>query len=315
MIDYVSILILLALVVLFVWLALRAGNPIIKWGGAILSGLLALVFGAALAVGLFATYQSTRSYNASNPVQEVSVAITPEQIAHGERLVSICLGCHTTDFEPPLEGQDFGNEIPLPIGTFYAPNLTPIHLSDWSDGEIIRAIREGVHRSGRTLVLMPIEAFHHLSDDDVQALVAYLRSQEVVEPDTPPKRPTLVGALVALAFDLFTRQEPVTEPVVAPPEGPTAEYGEYLVTIFACSGCHGEDLRGGFIPGPGGPPAPDILTTVPAWTEEEFITFFHTGVLPTGDPVSQDMPWQELGRFATDDDLRAVKAYLDELGQ
>jgi mono/diheme cytochrome c family protein len=317
-IDFVSILTLLALFVLFIWLARRAwraGNPLLKWIGTVLSGLLALLFGAALAIGLYATYQLNRNYNRSNPVQEISVAMTPEQIAHGERLVSICLGCHTTDFEPPLEGQDFGNEIPLPIGTMYAPNLTPIHLSDWSDGEIIRTIREGVHRSGRTIVLMPVESLQFMSDDDVQALVAYLRSQEAVEPDTPPNRYTLVGAVVGLAFDLFTRQPPVTQPVAAPPEGPTAEYGEYLVTIFACSGCHGQDLRGGFIPGPGGPPAPDILTTVPAWTEEEFMTFFHTGVLPTGDPVSQDMPWQELGRFATNDDLRAVKAYLDELGQ
>jgi mono/diheme cytochrome c family protein len=318
MIDYLSILVLLALVILFVWLALRAwraGNRIIRWGGTILSGLLALVFGVALVIGLFATYQSNRNYNRSNPVQEVTVAMTPEQIARGERLVNICIGCHTADFEPPLEGQDFGNEIPLPIGPFYAPNLTPIHLADWSDGEIIRTIREGVHKSGRTIVLMPVESLQSMSDDDVQALVAYLRSQEVVEPDTPPNRPTLVGAIVALVFDLFTRQEPVVGPVVAPPEGPTAEYGEYLVTIFACSGCHGEDLRGGFIPGPGGPPTPDILATVPSWTEEGFITFFRTGVLPTGNSVSENMPWQELGGFATDDDLRAVKAHLDELGQ
>jgi mono/diheme cytochrome c family protein len=297
----------------FAWLAGRASaarNAVLKWGGTILSGLLALVFGIALAVGLFATYQLNRNYNRSNPVQEVSVAMTPENIAHGERLVNICKGCHSTDFAPPLEGQDFGSGFPLPIGTLYAPNLTPIHLSEWSDGEIIRTIREGVHRSGRTTVLMPIEAFQSMSDADVQALVAYLRSQEVVEPDTPPNDFTLVGAVVGLAFDLFTRQEPITEPVVAPPEGPTAEYGDYLVTIFACGECHGDDFQGGFIPGPGGPPVPS-LQAVPEWSEEQFITFFRTGVRPDGEPVGPDMPWQELGDFATDDDLRAVKAYLN----
>jgi hypothetical protein len=113
-----------------------------------------------------------------------------------------------------------------------------------------------------------------------------------------------------LAFDLFTRQEPITQPVVAPPEGPTAAYGDYVVTIFACSGCHGEDLDGGFIPGPGGPPTPS-LEAVPGWTEDEFINLFRTGMLPSGSPVSAEMPWQELGSFATDDDLRAVKAYLN----
>lgn len=315
MIDYVAILVLLFLFLLFVWLtrrAWRARNSIFKWGGTILGGLLALLFGAALVVGLFATYQLNRNYNRSNPVQEVSVAMTPENIARGERLVNICKGCHSTDFAPPLEGQDFGSEFPMPIGTLYAPNLTPIHLSEWSDGEIIRMIREGVHRSGRTAVLMPVESFRSLSDSDVQALVAYLRSQEVVEPDTPPNDFTLVGAVVGMAFGLFTRQEAITEPVVAPPEGPTAEYGDYLVTIFACSGCHGEDLRGGFLPGPGGPPAPS-LQAVPSWTDEQFITFFRTGVTPSGEQVGPEMPWQELGDFATDDDLLAVKAYLNNV--
>ncbi len=313
MIDYVSILILLLLFLLFAWLAGRASaarNAALKWGGMILSGLLALVFGIVLAVGLFATYQLNRNYNRSNPVQQVSVAMTPENIARGERFANICKGCHSADFELPLEGQDFSNEIPLPIGTLYAPNLTPIHLSEWSDGEIIRTIREGVHRNGRTIILMPVESLRSLSDNDVQALVAYLCSQEVVEPDTPPNRSTLVGAIVGMAFGLFTRQEPLTGPVVAPPEGPTAEHGDYLVTIFACGECHGDDFQGGVMPGPGGPPVPG-LQAVPSWTAEEFITFFRTGLTPSGEPVGPDMPWQELGDFATDDDLRAVQAYLN----
>jgi mono/diheme cytochrome c family protein len=294
------------------WRAWRARNGVVKWLGTIIAGLLALVFGIALGIGLVATIQLNRNYNRSNPVQEVSVAMTPENIARGERLVNICKGCHAADFTPPLEGQNFSNEIPLPIGTLYAPNLTPVHLSEWSDGEIMRTIREGVHRSGRTTVLMPIESFRRLSDEDAQALVAYLRSQETVEPDTPPNRFTLVGAVVGMAFGLFTRQEPITQPVTAPPEGVTPEYGDYLVTIFACRECHGDDLRGGVIPGPGGPPVPGLMA-VPDWSDEEFITFFRTGVPPSGEPVGPDMPWQELGDFSTDDDLRAVKALLNSV--
>jgi mono/diheme cytochrome c family protein len=313
LIDYLSIFILLVLVILFAWLTLRAWrarNTALKWLGTIMGGLLTLLFGAALAIGLVATAQLNRNYNSSNPVQEVSVAMTPENIAQGERLVNICKGCHAADFEPPLEGQDFAADFPMPIGTLYAPNLTPIHLGEWSDGELIRTIREGVHRSGRTIVLMPVESLQSLSDNDVQALVAYLRSQEVVEPDTPPNRFTLIGAVVGMAFDLFTRQEPITQPVVAPPVGPTAEHGEYVVTIFACGECHGEDLRGGFIPGPGGPPTPN-LESVTEWSDEQFINFFRTGVRPSGEPVSPEMPWQELGSYATDEDLLGVKAYLN----
>ena len=77
-----------------------------------------------------------------------------------------------------MVGQDFSKGGP-PVGTLYGANLTPAgEIKDWSDGEIIRAIREGVHKTGRSLIIMPSEVFRHLSDVDVQAIVAYfVRSQ------------------------------------------------------------------------------------------------------------------------------------------
>jgi hypothetical protein len=58
----------------------------------------------------------------------------------------------------PLSGQDFMEGAPF--GTFYAPDLTQTNLADWSDGEIVRAIREDVHKDGRSLLIMPSNAFH-----------------------------------------------------------------------------------------------------------------------------------------------------------
>ena len=75
-------------------------------------------------------------------------------------------------------------------------------LKDWSDGEIVRAIREGLDRDGRPLLIMPSDAFHHLSDDDVQNLVAYLRSQPAVQHATPARDMNLLG-LILVGAGLF----------------------------------------------------------------------------------------------------------------
>lgn len=150
-----------------------------------------------------------------------------------------------------LGGSNFTEGGP-PIGTVYAPNLTPGgHLNDWSDGEIIRAIREGVHKSGRSLIIMPSEIFHNLSDADAQAIVAYLRSQPTVMPDTPPNSLNVIGALFTAALPIFTVQQPSAQAIVAPPVGVSADYGKYLIGILGCQICHGANLAdggGGFGP-------------------------------------------------------------------
>jgi mono/diheme cytochrome c family protein len=313
MFDFVGVGLLVLLTALFVWLLLRSWgskNAILKWIGLVLSGLLALAFGLLTVMSLIGFSKLNQTH--PNPVAEVTAAGTPEQIARGEKFAGFCAGCHSPNAQPPLVGTDFSAGGP-PIGTLYAPNLTPAHLAEWSDGEIIRAIREGVGRDGRSLIIMPSNIFHNLSDEDVQSIVAYLRAQPAAEPDTPPKNINVVGALLVNTAPIFTVQPPITGPVVAPPQGPTAEYGEYLVSILACHECHGPDLTGGVGGGLGPPPGPNLTQIVPNWTEEDFITLMRTGKSPDGREVSPDMPWAEFDAFATDDDLRAMYAYLHGL--
>lgn len=314
MLDFVGVGVLVVLTIAFGWLLTRAWgskNAILKWGGLVLSGLLTLVFALLLVVSLVGFYRLNQTY--PNPVANVTVAGTPEQIARGEKFAQLCAGCHSSTQQPPLIGQNFGEGGP-PIGTLYAPNLTPAHLAEWSDGEIIRAIREGVGRDGRSLIIMPANIFHNLSDEDVQSIVAYLRAQPAVEPDTPPKKISVIGALLVNTAPIFTAQEPITAPVVAPPEGPTAEYGEYLVSVLACHECHGANLTGGVASGLGPPPGPNLTQIVPNWSEEGFITFFRTGTDPEEHAVDPEMmPWKEYSAFATDDELRAIYAYLHGL--
>jgi len=325
MFDTAGVLILVVLIALFGFLTTRAWklkNAILKWGGVIIAGLLTLIPAALLVLGLIGFYKLNERH--ANPVANVQVAGTAAQIARGEKLAHICAGCHATDSQLPLSGTNWVAKFDFPpLGTLYAPNLTPTgDIKDWTDGEVIRAIREGVHKNGRSLLIMPAENFRNMSDDDVQALVAYLRSQPATGGPTPTNQFNLLGALFLNLSDFRTAQQPVGS-VTAPQPG-TPEYGKYMVDVIGCRSCHGTQLQGRVDNGQPGPPAgPNLTQIVPQWTEEQFMTFFNTGELPGGGTVpiltlpsgfsSPRMPWPEVRAVTTDDELKAMYAYLHSL--
>jgi mono/diheme cytochrome c family protein len=196
------------------------------------------------------------------------------------------------------------------------PNLTPGgRLKDWSDGEIVRAIREGIDRDGRPLLIMPSEAFRHLADEDVQTLVAYLRTQPAVQHDPPARDMNLLGLMLIGAGLFPTAEQPrISQPQPAPSPG-TPAYGQYLVQITGCATCHGPDLSGGRPNGGFGPPVgPSLRALVPQWAEGDFVKFFRTGQDPYGRTIDPGlMPWKDIGASYTDDELRAIYAYLHGL--
>jgi cytochrome c553 len=314
--DYVGVGILVLLLILFgflTWRVWRARNRVLRWGGAIICGLLTLLVAVVTGAALYGFAQINKTYN--NPVADVKVASTADQVARGAKLANVCVGCHSSNGQLPLAGQNFGEGGP-PVGTLYAANLTPGgELKDWSDGEIIRAIREGVHKNGRSLLIMPSNVFHGMSDADVQAIVAFLRSQPAA-PATPPTNISLVGALLVTISNgaFLTAQPPIAGPVAAPPAGPTAEYGGYLIaSVGGCRDCHGANLGGGVASDNGPPAGPSLLTVGQRWSEADFIKAMRTGVKPDGVAFNEDMPWQEINGFASDDDLKALYAHLKTL--
>jgi mono/diheme cytochrome c family protein len=325
MFDMVGVLILIVLVALFGFLTTRARtlrNVILKRVGTIFSGLLTLILMTLLALGLIGFYKLNKRYN--NPVANIQVAGTPTQIARGKQLANICANCHTSNGQLPLSGVNFLAKFPAPpIGIFYAPNLKPSgNIQDWTDGELIRAIREGIHKDGRSLVIMPSGTLRNLSDDDVQAVVAYLRSQPATGKPTPINKFTLFGVIFIDLFDLQTVQSPVGS-VTAPQPG-TLGYGKYMVDIIGCRFCHGDQLQGKLDKGqPGPPPGPNLTLIVPQWTEEQFMIFFNTGQLPGGKTVpivtlpsglsEPKMPWPTVRATATDEELKAMYLYLHDL--
>ncbi|HEX9389312.1 MAG TPA: c-type cytochrome [Anaerolineales bacterium] len=287
MFDIVGVFIIIVLITLFGYLTTRAWklkNAMLKWGGVIIAGLLTLISTALLVLALVGFYKLNERFD--NPIANVQVTGTAAQIARGEQLAHMCVNCHATDSQLPLSGTDMAAKFPFPpLGTLYAPNLTPSgNITDWTDGEVIRAIREGVHKNGRSLLVMPAETFRNLSDDDVQALVAYLRSQPATGGPTPNNKFNLLGALFLNLSDFRTAQQP--EGSVTAPQPGTAEYGKYMVDILGCRFCHGDQLQGKLDNGqPGPPPGPNLTLIVPKWTEDQFMTFFNTGKLPGGGTV------------------------------
>jgi mono/diheme cytochrome c family protein len=180
---------LVALAGLLGWLAWRSRrirNRVLRRGSVVLNGALALLLSVLSAVTLTGLVRAYAPRTA--PVPDLKVAGTPEQVARGKHLANVfCAGCHALNGELPLTGGvDLGNDLPIPLGNFVSTNLTPAGpLKEWTDGEIFRAIRNGLDREGRWLFVMATAQGRNLSDKDIEALIAYIRSQPTVEHDTP----------------------------------------------------------------------------------------------------------------------------------
>ncbi len=325
MFDIAGVVILFVLSALLGFVTTRAWklqNAWLKWAGVAVAGLLTAIPPLLLVLALIGFGKLNEWH--TNPVANIKVAGTAGQLARGEQLAHGCVSCDAPVDQLPLSGTNFAAKFGLPpLGTLYAPNLTPSgDITDWTDGEVIRAIREGVHKNGRSLLIMPADSFRNLSDDDVQALVAYLRSQPPTGGPTPSNQFNLLGALFINLVDFRTAQQPVGS-VTAPQPG-TPAYGKYMVDVIGCRGCHGDQLQGKLETGQPGPPAgPNLTKIVPGWTEEQFMTFFNTGQLPGGGTVptltlpsgftEPRMPWPVVRAVTTDDELRDIYSYLHSL--
>lgn len=310
---FVNVLILLAITLLaglFVWLArraLRLRNPIARWALVLLASLPALLF--ALVAGFSAYGYTTFFMPRSAPPIALDTATSAARITRGAHLArTTCVACHAANGQLPLSGGiDLSSHSPMPIGVIVPPNLTPGGpLKEWSDQDIAQAIRNGLHKDGRTL-LMPTETLRNLSDEDLAAIIAFLRSQPPIENETAPLSPSPLLAFFFGAGLAGLGSEPVTEPVVAPPAGPTVEYGRYIVNYQDCRSCHGADLNGS--EGGLAPPAPSARAFAHAWTLEEFIQTMRTGVDPGGHVIQEPMPWQMIGQM-DDVELAALYHYL-----
>lgn len=245
--------------------------------------------------------------------------IPPEKIpavASGERV--------------PLSG---GWEMEIPPGTFRAPNITPdkeTGIGTYTDAEIARAMRYMVSHNNK--FMLPAMEFTEMSDEDLTAIISFLRSQEAVHNQVPPTEYSFLGKAL-LAFGALKPQGPKKTPPKSVQIDSTASYGSYIANNLAnCLGCHtSRDMKTGAFTGPryaGGFPmaseydeetkgymfltpniTPDPETGIMAlWDEETFIERFQYGRLQPGSP----MPWEAFAMM-NEMELKALYRYLQSL--
>lgn len=240
-------------------------------------------------------------------------------------------GCHT---EPGKELNAGGRKYDGPFGTVYSSNITPDRqtgIGSWTDDQIITAIRLGRRPNGERLIpVHPYLSFNGMAEDDLKALVAYLRSVPPANRPTPPKKitvPLFESVFLPAWLAAFApREKP-------PPTAPTSGVarGEYLVRAVAhCGECHtprtialtmdnARFLAGnpkGLIGGDEVPNiTPDKATGIGDWTEGQIADFLATGNKPDGD-VAGDLMLEVIQgtsagfRDLTDADRLAIAHYL-----
>lgn len=260
-----------------------------------------------------------------------------ELVARGEYLfhgLAHCSACHTTaEAGAAIKGGDrpapTGGHVWKmgPLGTLYSPNITQDEetgVGKWSDADLARIIKHGVRPDG-TLSLFMSFALGDIADDDVKALISYLRTIPPVKNPVPRHEIGLLGAMV------FGGLEPHKNEVkTSVPMGATVERGRYLAYgPGACRGCHSE--ADGFAVKPGGEfigatepmhsefdddpnmywapnLTPDPSGIAGKWTEEQFMARIKEGRTHKGSP----MPWGNLQNLQ-DDDIKALWLFFKSL--
>ncbi len=251
-------------------------------------------------------------------------------IARGRQLAAVgnCVTCHTAPGGIAWAG---GRRLHTPFGSIVTPNLTPdatTGIGGWSYAAFARALRDGIARDGRHLYpAMPYPAFRRITEDDMQALYAFLMSQDAVAAPRGANAlrfPFNLRPLLAGWNALFLgggRFQP------DPAQSDAWNRGAYLVAgLGHCGGCHTarnvfgaahggaavlaggvvDDFEAPALNGRGHAPLP--------WTEADFFDYLRTGYSEHHGPAAGPMAAvvRQL-RGAPDADIRAMAVYLASL--
>lgn len=253
---------------------------VVRWLTRLTVALMVLVM-----LGVTVIYARSESIlRRSYEVEGIGVTLPTDaaSIAEGQRLARTrgCYGgCHGTGYG----GEVFMDE-PFPmnllLGRVVTPALTSL-AADRTDSELERSIRHGLDPAGRSVLIMPSEAFAHMSDEDLGKILASIRS-EAPSGGLEAERRMGPMARFFILRGLFRVPATIIDHDAAPPaRTPTEpdELGEYLA-VSVCAECHGLDLGGApaFGPAPAIPP----LAVVTGYTRPQFERLMREGVPASG---------------------------------
>jgi hypothetical protein len=292
----------------------------VRWIIKTLGGILGVAIAAGAAYALVETsrFDSSIEKVYDVPVPDVTASAEPDVIARGRHLATSLGGCSAG----ACHGSDFGGGHVTamgPVASLAAPNITSGNLgATYSDGEFARLIRHGLKKDGRTVRFMPAQDISWLPQADVVAIVSFLRSVPPVDRANQPLVIKTLGKILdrqdKLVFDVARRIDHAKSET-APAPAPTAEYGAFVSRL--CTGCHGEHLSGG--PLPGAPPSiPTPLNLTPdesgleGWTFDDFDKLMRMGVRKNGKTLDPFMPI-ECWRNLDDVEMRVLWADLRAL--
>jgi mono/diheme cytochrome c family protein len=234
------------------------------------------------------------------PVLAQGTPASAAEVARGKYVFGATggCGCHTVPKGPINAG---GRRYDGPFGTVFATNITPDRqtgIGTWTDEQIITAIRLGRRPNGeRLLPVHPFTVFNGMAEEDLKAVVAFLRTTPPVNRANPPKKitvPLFESVFLPAWLAAFAPKE------TPPPKAPTTGLprGEYLVrAVGHCGECHSPRTmtmatdNSRFLAGnPKGPEdqamaniTPDLDTGIGKWSVEEIADYLGTGNKPDGD--------------------------------
>jgi mono/diheme cytochrome c family protein len=283
----------------------------------VLGSLVGLILIVVVVLYLMGNARLNKTYDF--PPSNIVIPTDAASIEFGKhRAEVLCEGCHGKDLSGINNWFSAG-----PLGTIDSANLTAgeggVGREFTSDEDYVKAIRHGIDPEGKPIFMPAVVSTAHLSNEDLGAIIAYIKSVPPVDHITngqhftPLARIMLAaGVLGKLPVESVSHETQITTPA----REVTAEYGEYMVNTNDCHLCHGPQLNGGPYPDPtiklispnltpGGEPG--------FWKEEQFLNTIRTGKTPSGHELNPEhMPWQSY-RNMTDDELKAIFKYLQSL--
>jgi len=271
---------------------------------------------------------------------QMKIESTAERVARGEYLanhVTVCIDCHSKrDWSrfsgPPTAGTRgqggdlFDQKFGFP-GAFYARNITPAGISNYTDGELFRVITTGVNKDGKAMFpVMPYHYYGRMDEEDIKSIIAYIRTLSPIKNDVPASAPDFPMNFI---INTIPAKATLTK---KPAETDVVNYGKYIVNAASCMECHSRFDKGKLLAGTefgGGREFPFLdgsvvrsgnitsdATGIGNWTEAMFVNLFRTNsdsamlskkIQPGA--FNSIMPWSMYGKMH-EQDLKAMYAYL-----